>query len=470
MQGLNAEYLQEKWAPLLDYQGMDTIKDSHRRMVTAVLLENQERSIREEREFLYESPTNSGNSSGGQGGFGGSATASGPVAGFDPVLISLIRRSMPNLVAYDLAGVQPMSGPTGLIFAMRSRYTNQSGTEALFNEADSAFSGMGTGFNQTITPGYAAQASDVGFGTTAQGTGNNPGLLNPVGTASSLGYVVGEGMVTGDAENLGVSGGSQFNEMAFSIEKVTVTAKSRALKAEYSLELAQDLKAIHGLNAEAELANILSTEILAEINREVIRTIYKVAEQGAAVNVATPGVFDLDVDSNGRWSVEKFKGLIFQIERDANAIAQRTRRGKGNMILCSADVASALTMAGVLDYTPALNSNLQVDDTGNTFAGVLQGKYRVYIDPYSANVSANQYYVVGYKGSSPYDAGLFYCPYIPLQMVRAVGENTFQPKIGFKTRYGIVANPFAEGTDVGAGRLLRNSNRYYRRVKVQNLM
>ena len=467
MQGINAEYLQEKWAPLLDYQGMDTIRDSHRRMVTAVLLENQERSIREEREFLYESPTNSANSSGATGGFGGGASGAGPVAGFDPVLISLIRRSMPNLVAYDLAGVQPMSGPTGLIFAMRSRYTNQSGTEALFNEADSAFSGLGTGFTQTV--GFANTA--VGLGTTAQ-SGTNPGLLNPSTNATQTAYNVGEGMYTGDAENLGVSGGSQFNEMAFSIEKVTVTARSRALKAEYSLELAQDLKAIHGLNAEAELANILSTEILAEINREVIRTIYKVAESGAQANVATQGIFDLDVDSNGRWSVEKFKGLIFQIERDANAIAQRTRRGKGNMILCSADVASALTMAGVLDYTPALNSNLNVDDTGNTFAGVLQGKYRVYIDPYAANVASNQYYVVGYKGSSPYDAGLFYCPYIPLQMVRAVGENTFQPKIGFKTRYGIVANPFAEGDAVnqGLGRLNVNSNRYYRRVRVDNLM
>jgi hypothetical protein len=467
MQGLNAEYLQEKWAPLLDYQGMDSIKDSHRRMVTAILLENQEKSIREEREFLYETPTNAANASGATGGFSGSASAAGPVAGFDPVLISLIRRSMPNLVAYDLAGVQPMTGPTGLIFAMRSRYTNQSGTEALFNEADTAFSGMGTGFTQV---GFAS--TGAGIGTTAQ-SGSNPGLLNPTATQSQTAYNVGEGMLTGDAENLGVAGGSQFNEMAFSIEKVTVTARSRALKAEYSLELAQDLKAIHGLNAEAELANILSTEILAEINREVIRTIYKVAEQGAAVNVATPGIFDLDVDSNGRWSVEKFKGLIFQIERDANAIAQRTRRGKGNMILCSADVASALTMAGVLDYTPALNSNLQVDDTGNTFAGVLQGKYRVYIDPYSANVAANQYYVVGYKGSSPYDAGLFYCPYIPLQMVRAVGENTFQPKIGFKTRYGIVANPFAEGAIAdaqGLGRLNVNSNRYYRRVRVDNLM
>ena len=465
MQGFNAEYLQEKWAPLLDYEGLDSIKDSHRRMVTAVLLENQERSIREEREFLMETPTTSGNAAGASGAFGGGATAAGPVAGFDPVLISLIRRSMPNLVAYDLAGVQPMNGPTGLIFAMRSRYGNQSGTEALFNEVDSAYSGQSSQFNNTA--GFVD--GTVGLGTTAQG-GVNPGLLNPVGTASSTAYSVGEGMVTGDAENLGVASGPQFNEMSFSIEKVTVTAKSRALKAEYSLELAQDLKAIHGLNAEAELANILSTEILAEINREVIRTIYKVAEAGAQVNTATAGIFDLDVDSNGRWSVEKFKGLIFQIERDANAIAQRTRRGKGNMILCSADVASALTMAGVLDYTPALNANLNVDDTGNTFAGVLQGKYRVYIDPYSANVSNSHYYVVGYKGSSPYDAGLFYCPYVPLQMVRAVGENTFQPKIGFKTRYGLVENPFSQGTTAGAGVLTPNANRYYRRVRVENLM
>ena len=286
-----------------------------------------------------------------------------------------------------------------------------------------------------------------------------------------LDYNVGQGIVTGDAENLGSGANDHFNQMAFSIEKVTVTAKSRALKAEYSLELAQDLKAIHGLNAEAELANILSTEILAEINREVIRSIYKVAEQGAVQNTATAGIFDLDIDSNGRWSVEKFKGLLFQIERDANAIAQRTRRGKGNIIMCSADVASALTMAGVLDYTPALNANLNVDDTGNTFAGVLQGKYRVYIDPYAANLTSasaapsggNQYYVVGYKGTSPYDAGIFYCPYVPLQMVRAVGEDTFQPKIGFKTRYGLVANPFAEGTTQGSGGLLANQNRYYRR-------
>ena len=474
----HSEHLQEKWAPLLDYQGLDPIKDSHRRAVTAVLLENQEKFCREQSAFdngsmglLMESPTNSA----GTGGFGGSAAAGGPTAGFDPVLISLIRRSMPNLVAYDLAGVQPMSGPTGLIFAMRSRYSRQDGTEAFYNEVDSAFSGNDAGFDETA--GYSD--GPVGFGTTAQ-SGSNPSVLNPVGTATTnpSPYNVGQGMATGDAENLDGTTSDAFNQMAFSIEKVTVTAKSRALKAEYSLELAQDLKAIHGLNAEAELANILSTEILAEINREVIRTIYMTAEKGASQNVATAGVFDLDVDSNGRWSVEKFKGLLFQIERDANAIAQRTRRGKGNIILCSADVASALTMAGVLDYTPALNANLQVDDTGNTFAGTLMGKFRVYIDPYSANLTSgnaaptggNQYYVVGYKGSSPYDAGLFYCPYVPLQMVRAVGENSFQPKIGFKTRYGLVANPFAEGLTQGLGALKTNSNRYYRRVAVKNLM
>jgi len=461
-----SEHLQEKWAPLLNHEGLDSIKDNHKRAVTAVLLENQEKFLREQSSFeqggmLTEQPTNQV----GNGGFSGSATATGPVAGFDPVLISLIRRSMPNLVAYDLAGVQPMSGPTGLIFAMRSRYTNQSGTEAFFDEADTAFSGQPKGLDDAN--GFTGAAA--GLGTTSQ-TGTNPSVLNPTGSADKTAYNVGQGMRTDSAESLDGTGANAFNQMAFSIEKVTVTAKSRALKAEYSLELAQDLKAIHGLNAEAELANILSTEILAEINREVIRTIYKVAEPGAAANTATAGEFDLDIDSNGRWSVEKFKGLLFQIERDANAIAQRTRRGKGNIIMCSADVASALTMAGVLDYTPALNANLNVDDTGNTFAGVLQGKYRVYIDPYSANVSANQYYVVGYKGSSPYDAGMFYCPYVPLQMVRAVGENSFQPKIGFKTRYGIIANPFAQGTSQGSGALTSNSNRYYRRVTVKNLM
>ena len=441
MQGFNAEHLQEKWAPILNHEGLGGIDDAHKRMVTAVLLENQEKMLQEEREFLSEAgPTNS--------------TGSG-VANFDPVLISLIRRAMPNLVAYDLAGVQPMNGPTGLIFAMRSRYASQTGDEALFDEAQTDFSAQNA----------AKSLAKSGLASTDQ-TGSDPGVLNddPAGT-----YTYTDGMTTAQAEDLG-DGGGQFAEMAFSIEKVTVTAKSRALKAEYSLELAQDLKAIHGLNAEAELANILSTEILAEINREIIRTIYKTAEAGAQTNVANAGRFDLDTDANGRWSVEKFKGLIFQIERDANAIAQRTRRGKGNTILCSADVASALTMAGVLDYTPALNANLNVDDTGNTFAGTLQGKYKVYIDPYSSNVSAGQYYVAGYKGTSPYDAGLFYCPYVPLQMVRAVGENSFQPKIGFKTRYGVVANPFAEGTTEGLGRLQVNSNRYYRRVRVNNLM
>ena len=486
-----SEQLQEKWAPLLNYDGLDEIKDNHRKAVTAVLLENQEKFLREQSDFaqsgsfLTEQPNQNTASTTNAPGFSGSATATGPAAGFDPVLISLIRRAMPNLVAYDLAGVQPMSGPTGLIFAMRSRYVGppesaggMAGNESFYNEADASYSGQDGGFDAT------SGMSDVraGMGTTGaseRGTASqNPAVLNPVGSASSTGYNVGQGMRTDDAEKLDGTAGDAFNQMAFSIEKVTVTAKSRALKAEYSLELAQDLKAIHGLNAEAELANILSTEILAEINREVIRTIYKVAEQGAVQNVAQAGTFDLDVDSHGRWSVEKFKGLLFQIERDANAIAQRTRRGKGNIIMCSADVASALTMAGVLDYTPALNANLNVDDTGNTFAGTLMGKFRVYIDPYSANLTAtngaptggNQYYVVGYKGTSPYDAGLFYCPYVPLQMVRAVGENSFQPKIGFKTRYGIVANPFAEGINQGQGGLNVNQNRYYRRVAVKNLM
>ena len=472
-----SEHLVEKWKPLLDHDG--GIEDAHRRSVTAVLLENQEKFLKEEQAFnqgqnLMENPTNHGNAAGAQGGFGTAGTNALGNAGFDPVLISLIRRSMPNLVAYDLAGVQPMSGPTGLIFAMRSRYSSMDGTETFYDEVDTTFSGLATDASKnTIT--NAHEEVSAGIGTTIQ-SGTNPSVLNPTATATNSDYTVGQGMPTGDAEQLGDGTGWGFNEMAFSIEKVTVTAKSRALKAEYSLELAQDLKAIHGLNAEAELANILSTEILAEINREVIRTIYKTAEQGAVANTATAGVFDLDIDSNGRWSVEKFKGLLFQIERDANAVAQRTRRGKGNIILTSADVASALTMAGVLDYTPALNANLNVDDTGNTFAGTINGKYKVYIDPYSANLTAanaangNQYYVVGYKGTSPYDAGLFYCPYVPLQMVRAVGENTFQPKIGFKTRYGMVANPFAEGKTRGDGRLKVNTNRYYRRVGVKNLM
>ena len=456
----DSHMLTEKWAPLLDYQGAEAITDPHRRAVTAQLLENQEKFQNESRAFqeggsmLSEAPTNA---------------TGGAVDNFDPVLISLIRRSMPNLIAYDVAGVQPMNGPTGLIFAMRARYNNQTGSEALFNEADSAFSAQDSGYD--VTQGDYTGGSDdgisVGFGSTAQ-TGSNPSVLGAAG-GSGTAYGVGQGMSTADAESLGDTG-DLFNEMAFSIEKVTVTAKSRALKAEYSLELAQDLKAIHGLSAESELSNILSSEILSEINREVVRTIYKVARPGAQANVSTAGQFDLDIDSNGRWSVEKFKGLMFQLERDANAIAQETRRGKGNVIICSSDVASALQMAGVLDYTPALNNNLNVDDAGNTFAGVLNGRFKVYIDPYSANQAAKQYYTVGYKGTSPYDAGLFYCPYVPLQMVRAVGENTFQPKIGFKTRYGLTANPFAGGATVRSGALTANDNVYYRRVQVTNIM
>ena len=416
----------------------------------------------------------------GAAGFSGTADHAGPVAGFDPVLISLIRRSMPNLVAYDLAGVQPMNGPTGLIFAMRSRYgTNRTtGDETFYNEVNTAFSAQNS--TGTATQGNYTGAVDdgvsVGFGTTngsvVNGTSNdNPGLLNPNG---NLAYTTGQGMQTADSEALGQDGGPQFNEMNFSIEKVLVEAKSRALKAEYSLELAQDLKAIHGLNAEAELANILSTEILAEINREVIRTIYKVAKPGAQANVATAGVFDLDVDSNGRWSVERFKGLLFNIERDANVIAQDTRRGKGNFIICSSDVAAALAMAGVLDTGRALQGapSLDVDDTGNTFVGTISGK-KVYVDPYSANTgAASQFYVVGYKGATAYDAGLFYCPYVPLQMVRAIDPNSFQPKIGFKTRYGMIANPYvtqSNGTTDG-DTFTANRNQYYRRVKVTNLM
>ena len=448
----NSEHLQEKWAPILEHSELDNISDKYRKAVTSILLENQESFLREEAGILNEAaPTMSAGSS--PAGFSGTATATGPVAGFDPVLISLIRRSMPKLIAYDIAGVQPMTGPTGLIFAMRSRYgTNRTaGSEAFFNEADAEFSAENA-------------ASDLG--QSAQ-SGSNPGLLNDSGT-----YTTNTGMTTAQSEALGDASGNQFAEMNFSIEKVTVTAKSRALKAEYSLELAQDLKAVHGLDAESELANILSTEVLAEINREVVRTVYKVARPGAQNNTATAGIFDLDVDSNGRWSVEKFKGLLFQIERDMNAIGHETRRGKGNILICSADVASALSMAGVLDYTPALagNSNLLPDDNSSTLAGTLNGRIKVYVDPYSANVSDRHFYVAGYKGSSAYDAGLFYCPYVPLQMVRAVGQDTFQPKIGFKTRYGMVANPFAEGTDQGGGDLDPNKNRYYRRVLVDNLM
>ena len=450
----NAEALQEKWNPILEHNELDPIKDTYRKAVTSILLENQEQFNAQNNLLTEAAPTNSL----GGTGYSGGSTATGPVAGFDPVLISLIRRSMPKLIAYDICGVQPMTGPTGLIFAMRStkgtnRDINNSATETFFNEVDSE---------------HSSENSANGLASNTQ-TGSNPGLLADGAGNYTIG---GQGMTTAQSEALGDGASNHFNEMGFSIEKVTVTAKSRALKAEYSLELAQDLKAVHGLDAESELANILSTEVLAEINREVVRTVYKIARPGAQNNTATAGTFDLDVDSNGRWSVEKFKGLLFQIERDMNAIGHETRRGKGNILICSADVASALSMAGVLDYTPALsgNSNLLPDDNSSTLAGTLNGRIKVYVDPYSANVSDAHFYVAGYKGSSAYDAGLFYCPYVPLQMVRAVGQDTFQPKIGFKTRYGMVANPFAEGLSQGQGALTANANRYYRRVKVSNLM
>jgi hypothetical protein len=419
------QQLLEKWAPVLNSESAPAIKDSYRKEVTAVLLENQEREMAKQAEALFEVNANNGGTGVALGGAGTNAN----MAGYDPVLIALVRRAAPQLIAYDIAGVQPMTQPTGLIFAMKSKYSAQNGAEALFNEADTDFSGTGT---------HAGS--------------------NPVdGT-----YTTGTAMPTADAENLGGAGGNTFNEMAFSIEKTTVTAQTRALKAEYTIELAQDLKAVHGLDAEGELSNILSTEITSEINREVVRTVYKAAKVGAEVGTAVQGTFDLDVDSNGRWSVEKFKGLLFQIEREANAIAQTTRRGRGNFIICSSDVASALAMAGVLDYAPALSTGLNVDEASTTFAGVLNGKYKVYVDPYAANQSASQFFVVGYKGTSAFDAGLFYCPYVPLQKVQAIDPNTFQPKIGFKSRYGMVANPF---TSLNSG-----TNIYYRKVKVTNLM
>ena len=433
------EHLQEKWQPVLGHPDLPEIEDPYRRAVTTVILENQEKAMREDAAFLSEAAP--ANHTGSQ------------VQNWDPILISLVRRAMPSLIAYDICGVQPMTGPTGLIFAMKARYTSQSGTEALFNEANTAFAGTGA---QTGTE-----------------------VLKALSAAT---FTTGTGMAPNTAEALGDSSGNSFAQMAFSIEKATVTAKSRALKAEYTMELAQDLKAIHGLDAETELANILSSEILAEINREVVRTIYRNAVMGASTNVTTPGVFDLNTDSNGRWSVEKFKGMMFAIERDANVIARDTRRGKGNIILCSADIASALTMAGLLDYGSNLSDTLNVDSTGNTFAGVLNGRFKVYVDPYMnmavpyptagtpAGASLNQYYLVGYKGTSPYDAGLFYCPYVPLQMVRAVGENSFQPKIGFKTRYGMQVNPFAQTSAATDGAGAVNNNVYYRRVQIDNLM
>ena len=462
----NAKALTEKWNPVLNHEGTAAIKDNYKKAVTAVLLENQENFLREERGMINEAGGAGGNAAGAIGASGlsgsGLTTQTGGLAGFDPVLISLIRRAMPNLVAYDICGVQPMSGPTGLIFAMKAHYENKSGPEALYNEPDSNFSA-----GSDATAGAYNPANDAT-------DGSNPGLLND-STPGTYERGV-KPMEREDAEALGESG-KLFREMSFSIEKTAVTAQSRALKAEYTLELAQDLKAIHGLDAEQELANILSSEILAEINREVVRTVYTVAKPGAQNNTANAGRFDLDVDSNGRWSVEKFKGLMFQLERDANAIAQETRRGKGNFVITSADVASALAMSGTLDYSSGLQgaggpSIGEVDDTGNLLVGTINGRIKVYVDPYSANVSNSHYYVVGYKGSSPYDAGLFYCPYVPLQMVRSIGPDTFQPKIGFKTRYGMVANPFvrkANGTPDAAD-LGGNLNQYYRRVKVENLM
>jgi len=440
--------LQKKWQPVLEHADLPEITDAHKRSTVATLLENQERNAAEQ-----------ASQSGGAFrpsllGEAAPANATGDnVDNFDPVLISLVRRSMPNLIAYDVCGVQPMTGPTGLIFAMKSRYDSQTGDEALFDTINTTFSGSAAG--------NTASELTIGNGADGRASGEASGT-DPSGT-----YTVSTGMDTGAAEALGDASTNGFNEMAFSIDKVSVTAVSRALKAEYTMELAQDLKAIHGLDAEQELSNILSSEILAEINREVIRTINITATAGAATDTTTAGTFDLDTDSNGRWSVEKFKGLIFQIERDANKIAKDTRRGKGNVMICSSDVASALNMAGVLDYTPALSNNLQVDDAGNTFAGVLNGRIKVYIDPYTTG----NYYTLGYKGTSAFDAGLFYCPYVPLQMVRAVGENTFQPKIGFKTRYGMVANPFATSEGAGiVGTAANDKNIYYRRVTVANLM
>lgn len=446
MRKYDVQQLIEKWNPVLDHAESPALNTVAKKRDMAVMLENSELEL-----------AAGGNVSGGSQRLLGEAAHTNQTGNeidtFDPVLISMVRRAMPNLIAYDICGVQPMTGPTGLIFAMRSRYTNQTGTEAFYNEANTAYASVVSGAN-TLGQKHV---------------GSLPGNTTTTANLAETGlYNFGSGMSTAQAEALGTSGNTAFPEMAFSIEKVSVTAKTRALKAEYTMELAQDLKAIHGLDAETELANILSAEIMAEINREVVRTIYVTAKQGS-LTTATAGIFDLDVDANGRWSVEKFKGMMFHIEREANQIAKETRRGKGNVIICSSDVASALQMAGVLDYAPALNSNngLVPDDTGSTFVGVLNGRYRVYIDPYALG---GNFFVIGYKGSNAMDAGLFYCPYVPLQMVRAVDQNSFQPKIGFKTRYGMVANPFAEGATAGLGALTKDSNVYYRRSLVTNLL
>ena len=444
MQTVSYDRLIEKWAPVLNEESAGTIKDHHRKAVTAAILENQERAFAEEAaqgQFMTEAaPTNNTSNA----------------ANWNPVLIALVRRAMPNLMAYDMCGVQPMSGPTGLIFAMKSTFEKtkagvSDGAEALFNEAPIGFSGD----SATTANGSSSGLED----SSSSGVGSiDDERTDPL--AANDPYT------TAEAEALGDGVGESFAEMGFTIEKATVTAKSRALKAEYSLELAQDLKAIHGLDAETELANILSTEIMAEINREVIRTVNSQAKTGAlTANTAINGIFNLSTDADGRWSVEKFKGLIVQIEREANTIAKETRRGKGNFMICSSDVASALSASGMLDYTPAMSTNLQVDDTGNTFAGVMNGRTRVYIDPYATQDYVN----VGYKGTNPYDAGLFYCPYVPLTMVRAVGEQSFQPKIGFKTRYGMVSNPFV-GTAPADGLATAKTNQYYRIFRVDNIL
>ena len=444
MQTVSYDRLIEKWAPVLNEESAGTIKDHHRKAVTAAILENQERAFAEEAaqgQFMTEAaPTNN----------------TGNAANWNPVLIALVRRAMPNLMAYDMCGVQPMSGPTGLIFAMKSTFEKTkggvaSGSEALFNEAPVGFSGDSATTANGSSSGLA-DSSASGVGSIDDERTDPLAANDPYSTA--------------EAEALGDGVGESFAEMGFTIEKATVTAKSRALKAEYSLELAQDLKAIHGLDAETELANILSTEIMAEINREVIRTVNSQAKTGAlTANTAINGIFNLSTDADGRWSVEKFKGLIVQIEREANTIAKETRRGKGNFMICSSDVASALSASGMLDYTPAMSTNLQVDDTGNTFAGVMNGRTRVYIDPYATQDYVN----VGYKGTNPYDAGLFYCPYVPLTMVRAVGEQSFQPKIGFKTRYGMVSNPFV-GAAPSNGLATAKTNQYYRIFRVDNIL
>lgn len=446
------EELKKKWNPILDHEDLPKISDPRKRAVTALMLEQTEKNMLHEARasgrLLTEAPIPANMMAGSS-----STAGDGNIDIFDPVLISLVRRAMPNLMAYDVAGVQPMTGPTGLIFALRSRYTNQTGTETFYNEVNTAHSTVVSGAN-TLGQKHV---------------GTLPGNTTATANLAEIGlYNYASGMSTAQLEALGTDSNSAFSEMSFSIEKVSVTAKGRALAAGYTMELAQDLKAVHGLDAEAELSNILTTEILSEQNRELIRTILVTAKKGSLVDTTTAGVFDLDADSNGRWSVERFKGLMFHLDRECNTIAKETRRGKGNIMICSSDVASALQIAGILDYAPALNSNnLQVDDTGNTFAGVLNNRIRVYIDPYAIG---GNYAVVGYKGANPFDAGLFYCPYVPLQKVRAIDPQSFQPRIGYKTRYGMVANPFSEGATAGNGALVKDSNVYYRRTIITNLM